>query len=414
LTAAYDSAAMSEIEVVDVAGGGTADFVATSLRFWGEVPDPGIDTVHEVLDRALIARVDGQDAGTAAVIDFQLTLPGGGRVAMDGVTWVAVSPVARRRGALRAMMNHMLDSARERGVPVLGLGASESAIYRRFGYGVASHIGQADIDTAHAALRVPFHDPGRLRLIPLDEAMAVWLDVESKQPHRVGGINRSEATWRRITVNAAKAEGAMSMLHVVVHEDATGVVDGFVSYRQELRWPDEIADGIVHVRELTALNRDAHVALWQHVLELDLIEHLSMVRYWLDDPIQHLLADWRRLRVKARDDLHLRVVDVVALLQARRYSREGVLVIEVRDDSCPDIAGRYRLEGGLDGAAAQRTDAEPDIVLDAPTLGSLLLGDVSAMSLYSAGLIEAADPRAARHAGAMFSWAPRPWLNYMF
>jgi hypothetical protein len=45
-------------------------------------------------------------------------------------------------------------------------------------------------------------------------------------------------------------------------------------YRLELRWPDEIADGIIHVSELTALNRDAHLALWQHVLGMDLVEHL--------------------------------------------------------------------------------------------------------------------------------------------
>ena len=91
---------------------------------------------------------------------------------MDGVTWVAVSATARRRGALRAMMDRLLHDARERGVPVLGLGASESSIYRRFGYGVASHIGKAEIDTAHAALRVPFEDPGRVRFHPLEDADA--------------------------------------------------------------------------------------------------------------------------------------------------------------------------------------------------------------------------------------------------
>ncbi len=134
---------------------------------------------------------------------------------------------------------------------------------------------------------------------------------------------------------------------VAVHEDGAGVVDGFVNYRLELRWQDGLADGIVHVNELTALNRDAHLALWQHVLSMDLVEHVEMWRFWLDDPIQHLLADPRRLRVSTRDDLHLRVVDVVALLQARRYSREDAIVIEVRDDACADVAGRYRVEGGL-------------------------------------------------------------------
>jgi hypothetical protein len=43
-----------------------------------------------VLDRAMLARIDGEDVGAAAVIDFRLSLPGGERVAMDGVTWVGV------------------------------------------------------------------------------------------------------------------------------------------------------------------------------------------------------------------------------------------------------------------------------------------------------------------------------------
>jgi predicted acetyltransferase len=147
---------------------------------------------------------------------------------------------------------------------------------------------------------------------------------------------------------------------------------------------------------------------------MDLMEHLHMDRFWLDDPIQHLLLDGRRLKVRPRDDLHLRAVDVAALLQARRYSREDSLVIEVRDAAAPDLEGRYRVEGGLQRASASPTDATADIVVDAPSLGSLLLGDVSAAALRDAGLVEEARAGAVRRASAMFSWSPRPWLNHMF
>jgi predicted acetyltransferase len=389
-------------------------FVRSAHGFWGEAPEPGADQVHKVLDRALLARLDGEDAGAAAVIDFPLTLPGGGRVAMDGVTWVAVSATARRRGALRAMMDRLLESARERGAPVLGLGASESSIYRRFGYGVASHIGKVEIDTAQAALRVPFHDRGRLRFHPLHEAIPVWRDVESRQADRVGGILRSERHLGVMIARTDQAEGQIAPMAVVVHEDGAGVVDGFVNYRLELRWSDGLPDGIVHVHELTALNLDAHLALWRHVLDMDLVEHVQMWRFWPDDPLQHLLADPRRLRVSIRDDLYLRVVDVVALLQARRYAREDTLVIEVRDDTCPDVAGRYRLDGGLQGASVATTGASADIVVDAAGLGSVLLGDGSVAALHRAGIVEELTDGAVRRASAMFSWSPRPWLNHLF
>ncbi len=406
---------MSTVEVVDVPSADMERFVAMSLTFWAEPAEAMDAGVHSVLDRSLIGRVDGEDAGMAAVIDFELTLPGGGRVAMDGVTWVVVSAAARRRGVLRAMMSHMLDSARARGVPVLGLGASESMIYRRFGYGIASHIGLAEVDTALARLRAPFTDPGCVRMQPIDGAIPVWMAVEgAAQTDRVGAINRSERSWARLAVRAVKSDGALSPLQVAVHTNGDGRIDGFVNYRVEQRWPDEIADGVVHVRELAALTLEAHLALWQHVLGMDLMEHLRMERFWLDDPIKSLMLDGRRMKVRSRDDLHLRVVDVVAMLQARRYSREDGLVIEVCDPAAPDIAGTYRVDGGLGGASASRTDGGADIVLDAPSLASLMLGDVSVAALHAAGLVEEVRGGAVRRASAMFSWSPRPWLNHMF
>ncbi|MDQ6847217.1 MAG: GNAT family N-acetyltransferase [Candidatus Dormibacteraeota bacterium] len=405
---------MSAIEVVDLAPSDFEHFVRTAHAFWGEAPEIGMEQVHHALRRAMLARLDGVDVGAAALIDFPLTLPGGARVAMDGVTWVGVSATARRRGALRAMMDRCLRSARDRGIPVLGLGASESSIYRRFGYGVASQIGHAAIDTAHAALRRPFHDPGRLRFVPLHEAITLWRDIESRQVERAGAILRSEDHWRVGIARNENAEGKIAPMTVVVHEDAAGVVDGFANYRVELRWADGLTDGVLHLTELTALNLDAHLALWQHVLELDLVEHVEMWRFWLDDPLQHLLADPRRLRVSTRDDLHLRVVDVVALLSARHYSREDALVIEVRDEANADVAGRYRVEGGLDGASATRTDAAPDIMLDAAALGSMVLGEFSAAALQRAGIVQEERAGAVRRASAMFTWSPRPWLNQMF
>ena len=146
---------------------------------------------------------------------------------------------------------------------------------------------------------------------------------------------------------------------------------------------------------------------------MDLVEHLEMWRFWLDDPIQHLLADPRRLRIRARDDLHLRVVDVVALLGARRYAREDALVIEVRDAACPDVAGRYRLDGGLEAAAAARTDASADIVLDAAALARCCWAT-------SAWRPCTAQASSRRHGGrrapasSMFTWSPRPSLNQLF
>jgi predicted acetyltransferase len=403
---------MADLELVTVDRDDLPAFLATMRRLFGQSHDPA-RSVPDMLGRATMARVDGVAVGTAAVLHLNVNLPGGARVPMDGVTAVVVAPTARRRGVLRAMMDRLLVDARERGAALLGLGATESSIYRRFGYGVASFAGELQVETAYAGLRSSLADPGRLRSVLPEEALPIWTDVEARQTQRVGAIDRHPGWWGP-EVSGARSPAEHGILQVVVHEDGSGVVDGFVNYRQQLRWHDGVADGLTRVHTFASLNRTAHLALWQHLFRLDLSDHLETDRFWLDDPIQHLLADPRRLRVIPRDDLHLRVVDVVAVLQARRYSREDALVIEVRDPQCPDVAGRYYLEAGVGGAGAARTDAASDIVLDAAALGSVLLGDVSVAALYAAGLVHEATPGAVRRASAMFAWQPRPWLTYMF
>ncbi len=208
---------MSDIELVNVERADLDAFVATMRRLFGQPISPGHAHVKDFLDRSTLARIDGVDVGTAAVMDLQLTVPGGAQVKMDGVTVVVVSPVARRRGVLRAMMDRLLADAHDRGAAVLGLGATESSIYRRFGYGVASYAGRMEVETAHAAFRVPFTDPGRLRAVALEDALPVWMDVDSRQTQRVGAITRSEAIWRRLLVTPDPVASDMGIVQVVVH-----------------------------------------------------------------------------------------------------------------------------------------------------------------------------------------------------
>ncbi|MHB8718861.1 MAG: sterol carrier protein domain-containing protein [Candidatus Dormibacteria bacterium] len=229
----------------------------------------------------------------------------------------------------------------------------------------------------------------------------------------MGSLNRPEASWRRIVAQARAAQPG-PLLQVAVYEDVSGTAGGFVNYTTEVRWNNDLTDGIATVHQMVALTREAHMSIWDHLLRLDMMERLVVERFWVDDPVQHLLADPRRLQWTPHDDLHLRVVDPVAALSARRYAREDALVIEVRDSSCADIEGRYRVEGGLDSAYSQRTTADADLVMDAAALGSIYLGDVSVAALHTSGLVEENRVGAVQRASAMFAWHPRPHLTYMF
>jgi predicted N-acetyltransferase YhbS len=76
------------------------------------------------LERALVARRDGEVVGTAAIHTRQLAIPGG-LVPAAHVTLVSVAPTARRQGVLTRFMRQQFDDARAAGEPIAVLWASE-------------------------------------------------------------------------------------------------------------------------------------------------------------------------------------------------------------------------------------------------------------------------------------------------
>ena len=105
------------------------------------------------LDRTLVA-VDGAEVvGCTSAFSMEMTVPGGACVPTAGVTWVGVMPTHRRRGILRRLMTHQLDELLDRGEPLAALSASESGIYGRFGYGMATR--RAGLFVGHQAGAAP-------------------------------------------------------------------------------------------------------------------------------------------------------------------------------------------------------------------------------------------------------------------
>ncbi|MGH3874843.1 MAG: GNAT family N-acetyltransferase [Pseudonocardiaceae bacterium] len=106
-------------------------------------------------DRFLLAcdADDGQIVGVTGDFPFTMTLPGGGALAVPGVTFVAVATTHRRRGVLRTMMAAQHRGFIEDGVAVSILTASEGGIYGRFGYGPATISRVVEIDRWLTAFR---------------------------------------------------------------------------------------------------------------------------------------------------------------------------------------------------------------------------------------------------------------------
>ena len=111
------------------------------------------------------------------------------------------------------------------------------------------------------------------------------------------------------------------------------------------------------------------------------------------------------------------MLDAAGALSARRYATEGSLVLEVVDEFRPDGAanGRFRLDGGPDGATCVAVDGsvEPDVTLEASVLGSAYLGGVRFTTLATAG--RAAGRREdLERADRLFMSTPLPYCNTGF
>ena len=300
-------------------------------------------------DRLLCAEEDGRLVGSAGAYSFDLTLPGLSGIPVAGVTWVGVLPTHRRRGVLTSMMEFQLDDIAERGEAVAILTASEAPIYGRFGYGLASRLWKAKINTAGGlALLAEPRPGGRMRMIDVDEAKTVLPPMyDAVRRTRPGELSRPAAWWEGHWRDPEYDRDDASRRFDVVHERDDGTVDGYVSYRVKQDWDFSVARSEVRARDCISADPEVEAALFAYLSEIDLTASITSWMRPVDDPFALRVADWRRYKVEAiHDHLWVRILDVPVALAARRYEAPGTVVLAVEDDFRPALAGRYRLEVG--------------------------------------------------------------------
>lgn len=390
------------------------EFIRAVERGFGGHPTPeeiAIERSVAEIPRNMVAIDRGRFVGTTGAYTFELTVPGG-VAPMAGVTAVAVNPTHRRRGILTEMMRRQLEEIRERGEPLAGLFASEGSIYGRFGYGLAAPGTHVKIERDRSAFSHPHHPHGQIEMTEREDAMGAMPSVyERVAPGQPGTLGRTTSWWEYRFADLESWRDGASPYFFALHRDG-GDVDGYVVYRVKHEW-HAVPRSQLQVRELVASNLEAYADLWRFCFDHDLIHEIEAWGRPLDEPLLHMVAEPRRLGLRVIDMLYLRLVDVAGAMQARRYRVPGTLTIEVRDSVCPWNDGVYTLEGGPDGATVGQ-GGEPDLALDATTLGAAYLGGPRFATLARAGRVEEIRPGALARADGMFGWDPAPWCGSMF
>ena len=325
---------------------------------------------------------------------------------MAGVANIAVQPTHTRQGVMTRMMHHQINDIHDRGEPLAALFASESVIYGRFGYGIGSFYERWSIDRQYNRYNRPQENRGHIVFVDPEDITEKFPEIFRRSTTgRPGVFQRPLHHWQRDAQAAEHQQGGPGGLFYIAYED-DGRVDGYATYR--------ITGNTLTVNELMAATKEANTALWRFCFDVDLVTSTEALKRPVDDPLPWLLADPRRLQRSTRDGMWLRMVDVCASLELRRYMHSDRLVLEVRDDLCTWNDGRFELEGSSEGATCRASDSTPDLVLAVTDLASAFMGAVSFSTLSNAGLVDECTPGALIRADRMFAVQNQPWTPTNF
>jgi predicted acetyltransferase len=357
--------------------------------------------------RTLGAFDGGAVIGIAKSVDAELVVPGGKQVPFAAVTSIGVRSDRTRRGVATGLVHAQLAEVAERGVPLAALHASEAVIYGRFGYGVASRERSYSVDRRHARLRKP-STGGRIELHELDEAVRIMPELYAPfASARTGMITRPSYLWPSWEFFYRRDKD--SLMRLAVYHGVDGV-EGYASYSIRNPWPDD-GEAVLSVDDMNARTPEAFSGLWQYLLGVDLVDRIVLRGRPVDEPIEPLLVDSRACSTRELlDDVWLRVVDVPAALQARTYSGEGSVVVDVRDSVLTSNNGRYRVSP----EGVERTDEPAALSMDVDVLAMLYLGGWRVVDLVHAGRIDVADAAGMAAADALFATDRPPWCGTFF
>ena len=423
-SAAHPPALPLSLRSLDELGSDRWDDIFSIPRFvFAESPTSAVANAEASVldDDGVLAVIEGDPAtgavvGTAARYDFGVSVPGGAVVPAGGITNVGVLPTHRRRGIMRSLMERLLDDIADTGAPLAVLDASETGIYGRFGFAIASRYASVRVAASRSAFG--FEPPDRqLRLLRSDDPAApgllagVWDAALGSRP---GALTRSERWWAMLLGETEMWKGGGLHEVVVAHPDGDDP-GGYALFR--LRPTAE--DLRLELRELVAATPETHAALWRFCLDVDLVGEVR-AEVPVDDPLWWWLVDPRAVQTTGvRDFLFARVLDVPAVLAARRYQVPVELTMAVDDPMRPSGAahGVFALTGGPDGAVCTRVDLDPgdaEVALGVGALSGLVLGGMDARVLATTGAATARRPGALGDLALAMAWTPAPFCATRF
>jgi predicted acetyltransferase len=246
-------------------------------------------------------------------------------------------------------------------------------------------------------------EPGSVRFMDDDEARVhvppLW---DRFRRRRAGEVTRSPEVHEMIAKVRARPDGGASAAFHLRHDD------GYASYRVKEDWSQGWANNELQLVELVAVTPAAQVALWDTLVNIDLVATITTRVIPEDDPLPYLLTNYRAVRTMSlTDGVWVNVREPKTALGARTYGVQDQLVVELADAGA--APRRFSVEGGPDGATCRTVRTKPDLTMSSATLGGLLYGGVRPSRLAAGRKLGARNDDVLRRADLFFPTSPLPY-----
>lgn len=322
---------------------------------------------------------------------YEMRVPGGGTVPTSGLTWVGVHSAHRRRGILTDMIDDHFARSLARGEVISTLYAAETAIYQRFGYGLACPMYRMTAGRALGLREVPDSDDLRVDLdnANLERHAPIIRELLARNTRPGTHATVSDALIRDAFLDPEVWREGQERLRFACVRDVNGP-RAFATFARKASWEGGEPAGEMFVFHWLALDAAAERRLFSVITDLDLLTKVKVRNIAPDSPLVLLLEDIRGAHLTTQDNLWVRILDLPKALAARSYAADADVTVQVFDKQLKANDGmwRVRIASGTAHASKERSRSVlADVSISIQDLSAAYLGGVTLNSLAQAELI---------------------------
>lgn len=356
----------------------------------------------------VVAAVDGKIVATVR------TVPQARRFHGATMRFGAVGPVAclapyRRRGLVGQLLTLALQRMRERGQVLSGLHTPHDALYRRYGWERAE--AKVSYSFEPKSVRFRFRSAGGRTEPGTGDWQRLDRIYREKTRDANGAFVRGEAWWKFAVMGRFGDQSKLIENDAVIWVDEQGHDQGYVIYMNRNMAPrGNWTPQEVWIRDFQALTADAYLGLWEHMLTHDLADKISGDMHPAD-PFRQICEDPFQVDIGEPEGAMLRVVDVEQAFAHRPFvgSRPAALTAQIEDRNLEWNRGTWRIEGAEGQMRAERTDAAPDVQMDANALAALFTGLMKPRVAVTTGFARLNRPEALAEMEQAFAVLDAPY-----